>query len=129
MARAIWDSPRPIDAWDDAVRLGHVSVRRTRLGADAALSVLWPEVERLRAELAHARAVIARHVEPLRKPCRPEAGDCCDGDAHTWQPSESSRLPDRVDGNRPSDALCGDLTGEGCGSGVRGRVDETGGSE
>lgn len=62
--------------------------------ADAALSVLWPEVERLRAELDHAHAVIARHVEPLRKPCRPEAGDCCDGDAHTWQPSAASMLPD-----------------------------------
>lgn len=58
VARAIWDSPRPIDAWDDAVRLGHVSVRRTRLGADAALSVLWPEVERLRAERDEARAKV-----------------------------------------------------------------------
>ena len=77
--------------WAGAVDPWHPM--RLRL-ADAALTVLWPVVEGLRADLAHAHTIIARHVEPLRKPCRPEAGDCCDGDAHTWQPAQGSRLPD-----------------------------------
>lgn len=103
VARAIWDSTAPIYGWESAVRLG-ISVRRARINADAALTVLWPVVESLRAELAHAHTVIARHVEPKRS-------------TGSW------------DQKWPSDALCGDLTGEGCGSGVSGRVDETGGSE
>ena len=35
--------------------------------AREALTVLWPVVESLRAELAHAHTIIARHVEPRRE--------------------------------------------------------------
>ena len=98
VARALYIAPRinPADAAErwDRLQAGDDTRSDYLDDADAALTVLWPVVEGLRAELAHAHTVIARHVEPLRKPCRPELGDCCDGSAHTWQPAQGSRLPD-----------------------------------